>query len=103
MSRRIALVIIGLVAALLILAVVPLGLSLTTNERASFRFAVESSARQLGAQAEEHLADHNPPTAMNEAKPIIARWACPITQSVKWTSRLTGITAWADPCMLTTR
>jgi len=67
MSRRIALVTMGLVTALLILAVVPLGLSLTANERASFRFSVESSARQLGAQAEEHLADHNPPTAMNQA------------------------------------
>ena len=67
MSRRIALVTMGLVTALLILAVVPLGLSLTANERASFRFAVESSARQLAAQAEEHLADHDPPTAMNHA------------------------------------
>ncbi|MBR7837852.1 HAMP domain-containing histidine kinase [Actinospica durhamensis] len=67
MSRRIALVTMGLITALLILAVVPLGLSLTANERASFRFAVESSARQLSAQAEEYLADHDPPTAMNQA------------------------------------
>jgi signal transduction histidine kinase len=67
MSRRIALVSLGLVTALLILAVVPLGLSLTANERASFRFAVESSARQLSAQAEEYLADHNAPTTMDQA------------------------------------
>ncbi|WP_034272787.1 sensor histidine kinase, partial [Actinospica robiniae] len=67
MSRRIALVTLGLITALLVLAVVPLGLSLTANERASFRFGVESAARQLSAQAEEYLADHDPPTAMNQA------------------------------------
>jgi signal transduction histidine kinase len=67
MSRRIALVTMGLLTALLVLAVVPLGLSLTSNERASFRFGVESSARQLSAQAEEFLADHDPATAMNQA------------------------------------
>jgi len=66
-SRRIALVVIGLVTALLVLAVVPLGVSLTANEHASFRFTVESSARDLSAAAEEHLADHDPPTAMNHA------------------------------------
>lgn len=67
MSRRIALVIIALVTALLILAVVPLGASLTANEHASFRFTVESAARDLSAAAEEYLADHDPPTAMNHA------------------------------------
>ena len=41
--------------------------------------------------------------AANEAKPIIARWAWPITQSVKWTKRLTGISACNEPCRLTTR
>jgi len=66
-SRRIALVTIGLVTALLVLAVVPLGVSLTTNERASFRFTVESAARNLSAAAEEYLADHDPATAMNDA------------------------------------
>jgi signal transduction histidine kinase len=66
-SRRIALVTIGLVTALLILAVVPLGASLTANEHASFRFTVESAARDLSAAAEEYLADHDPPTAMNDA------------------------------------
>jgi signal transduction histidine kinase len=66
-SRRITLVVIGLVTALLVLAVVPLGASLTANEHASFRFTVESAARDLSAAAEEHLSDHDPPTAMNEA------------------------------------
>ncbi|HET9168926.1 MAG TPA: HAMP domain-containing sensor histidine kinase [Actinospica sp.] len=67
MSRRIALVIVGLVAALLLLAVVPLGFSLTANERASFGFATRSAGDQVAAQAEEYLADHDPPAAMYRA------------------------------------
>lgn len=67
MSRRIALVIVGLVAALLVLAVVPLGFSLTANERASFQSEAQSAAEQVAAQAEEYLSDHDPPTAMHHA------------------------------------
>jgi signal transduction histidine kinase len=67
MSRRISLVVFGLLTALLILAVVPLGMSLTANEQASFQFGTESAARQLSAQAEEYLADHKSPTEMNHA------------------------------------
>lgn len=67
MSRRIALVTVGLVAALLLLAVIPLGLSLTANERNSFQFGAQSSADYLSAQAEEYLADHDSPSAMNRA------------------------------------
>ena len=67
MSRRIAAVTVGLVAALLLLAVIPLGLSLTANERASFQFGAQSAADHLSAQAEEYLADHDPPTAMDRA------------------------------------
>jgi signal transduction histidine kinase len=63
-SRRIALVIVGLVAALLMLAVVPLGMSLTANERASFGFSVQSATDQVASEAEEYLADHKPPSAM---------------------------------------
>lgn len=66
MSRRIALVTVGLVAALLLLAVVPLGFSLTTNERSDFRYQVLSSADQLAARAEEYLADHDPRIAMDD-------------------------------------
>jgi signal transduction histidine kinase len=66
-SRRIAAVTVGLVAALLLLAVIPLGLSLTANERASFQFGVQSAADHLSAQAEEYLADHDPATAMDHA------------------------------------
>ena len=71
MSRRIALVVTALLIALLALAVVPLGLSLTANDRNSLRFDAESAAAQLGAQAEEYLSDHDSPapmyTAVNQA------------------------------------
>ncbi|HET9172963.1 MAG TPA: HAMP domain-containing sensor histidine kinase [Actinospica sp.] len=67
MSRRIALVTVGLVAALLLLAVVPLGFSLTSNDRNDFQYQVFSSADQLAARAEEYLADHDPRTAMDQA------------------------------------
>jgi signal transduction histidine kinase len=63
-SRRISLVVTALIAALLVLAVVPLGVSLTANARASFRFDTRAAAAQLAAQAEEYLADHHAPTAM---------------------------------------
>jgi signal transduction histidine kinase len=67
MSRRIALVVTALVAMLLALAVVPLGLALTANVRASFRFAAQSDAGRVSAQAEEYLADHHEPDTMNAA------------------------------------
>jgi len=66
-SRRIALVTVGLVTALLLIAVVPLGLSLTANERSSFQYDVQTAADHLSAQAEEYLADHDSPAAMDEA------------------------------------
>jgi signal transduction histidine kinase len=64
-SRRIALVTVGLVTALLLLAVIPLGLSLTANERASFQFDVQSAADYLSSQAAEYLSDHDSPAAMD--------------------------------------
>ena len=59
--------IVGLVAALLALAVVPLGFSLTANERASFQSGAQSAADEVSARAEEYLSDHDPPTAMHHA------------------------------------
>jgi signal transduction histidine kinase len=56
-----------LVAALLLLAVVPLGFSLTSNDRSDFQYQVLSSADQLAARAEEYLADRDPRTAMDSA------------------------------------
>ena len=67
MSRRIALTFVALIAALLVLAVVPLGVSMTANERQSFRFDTVSAARQISASAEEYLADHRAAEAMNSA------------------------------------
>lgn len=65
MSRRIALVFVALIAALLVAAVVPLGVSMTDNLRASFHFDTQSAAHQDAAAAEEYLADHRSPEAMN--------------------------------------
>lgn len=67
MSRRIALTFVALIAALLVLAVVPLGVARTANERQSFRFDSISAARLVADAAEEYLADHRPATAMNVA------------------------------------
>ncbi len=67
MFRRIALTVAALIAALLVLAVVPLGLSVTANERSSFRFDTRSAAAEFASQAEEYLADHHAPTAMYTA------------------------------------
>ncbi|MFI1096445.1 ATP-binding protein [Streptomyces sp. NPDC020917] len=58
MTRRIALAVMSLVTVLLVLTVVPLGLSLADRERASFRQSTEDADRALAAAAEEHLSDH---------------------------------------------
>ena len=65
MSRRIALLFVALIAALLVAAVVPLGVSMTDNLRASFRYNAQSSAHQVAAAAEEYLADHHSTDAMS--------------------------------------
>ena len=65
MSRRIALVFLALIAALLVLAVVPLGVSMTVNLQSSFRYDAQASAHQVAAAAEETLADHRSPAPMN--------------------------------------
>ena len=57
MSRRSALTFVALIAALLVLAVVPLGISLTANLQTSFRYDAQASAHQVAAAAEETLAD----------------------------------------------
>ena len=67
MSRRIALTFVALIAALLVLAVVPLGISMTVNLQSSFQYDAQSSAHQVAAAAEETLADHRPPAAMDAA------------------------------------
>ncbi|MDX6349607.1 MAG: hypothetical protein QOF84_4397 [Streptomyces sp.] len=59
MTRRIALAVMALVTVLLVLAVVPLGLSLSSRERTSFRDDVEAADRAIAAAAEEHLSDRH--------------------------------------------
>lgn len=73
MSRRIALTFVALIAALLVLAVVPVGLAINDNQRESFRFDAISAARLISSAAEEYLADHRPATAMNDALADAAR------------------------------
>lgn len=67
MSRRIALTFVALIAALLVVAVVPVGVAVDAKERESFRFDAISAGRQVSSAAEEYLTDHHPPTAMNAA------------------------------------
>lgn len=73
MSRRIALTFVALIAALLVLAVVPVGIAVDSKEQESFRFDAISAARQVASAAEEYLTDHHPATAMNEALAEAAR------------------------------
>ncbi|HEU5356512.1 MAG TPA: HAMP domain-containing sensor histidine kinase [Actinocrinis sp.] len=72
MSRRIALTFAALIAALLVLAVVPIGVAINQNQRESFRFDAISAARVVSSAAEEFLADHHPATAMKEALAMAA-------------------------------
>ncbi len=58
MTRRIALSVLALITAILVLAVVPLGLSMTDRERVSFRDESAASARTIASTAEENLSDH---------------------------------------------
>ncbi|MBS2965111.1 HAMP domain-containing histidine kinase [Actinocrinis puniceicyclus] len=67
MSRRIAMTFAALIAALLVLAVVPVGVAVDAKERESFRFDAISAARQVSASAEEYLVDHHSPDSMNKA------------------------------------
>ncbi|GAA1983898.1 sensor histidine kinase [Kitasatospora viridis] len=57
MTRRIALSVLALVSALLVLAVVPLGITMTDRESDSFREQTAATARSIAAAAEEHLSD----------------------------------------------
>jgi signal transduction histidine kinase len=57
-TRRIALSLGALVVALLVLAVVPLGISMTDREYDSFREETAARARTVASAAEEHLSDN---------------------------------------------
>ena len=64
MARRIALTMLSLVGALLLGAVVPLGLITTARERASFRQDTVLTARALAATAEDGLTEPGHSTAI---------------------------------------
>ncbi|MEY9844311.1 signal transduction histidine kinase [Streptacidiphilus sp. BW17] len=66
MTRRIALSVLALVVALLVLAVVPLGISMTQRENDSFREETAAKARTIASAAEEHLSDNRPDTDARE-------------------------------------
>jgi signal transduction histidine kinase len=59
MARRIVLTMLCLVGALLVTAVIPLGLLTTARERDSFRKDTLLSTRALAALAEDGLTEHN--------------------------------------------
>jgi signal transduction histidine kinase len=73
MTRRIAGTFIALLSALIVVAVVPLGLSIAGNEFTGFRFDADSAARAVANAAEEHLADHHAATQMYDALATAAR------------------------------
>jgi signal transduction histidine kinase len=50
----------ALIVALLVLAVVPLGISITDREHDSFREETAARARSVASAAEEHLSDNRP-------------------------------------------
>ncbi|MFE0462355.1 sensor histidine kinase [Kitasatospora sp. NPDC058965] len=77
MTRRIALSVLALVVALLVLAVVPLGISMTDRESDSFREQTAATARTVAAAAEEHLSDNHPDTeAAEQLAATAARGDC---------------------------
>jgi sensor histidine kinase regulating citrate/malate metabolism len=67
MVRRIVLVVLGLLAAMLAVVVVPLGLITAQHYRQDFQEQATSSARSLASVAEERLADHEPGGRMRAA------------------------------------
>ncbi|MGW3407111.1 hypothetical protein [Streptomyces zhihengii] len=72
MTRRITWTLLVL-TSLLLLAVVPLAVSLTARERVAFRDSQRAATRVIAAVAEEHLSDNQPPTVMREELDAAAR------------------------------
>jgi signal transduction histidine kinase len=66
-TRRISLAFLALITGLLVLAVVPLGVSMSNNENTSFRYAGRSAALQLSSDVEEYLSDHHADVSMRTA------------------------------------
>ncbi|KRD19472.1 MULTISPECIES: sensor histidine kinase [unclassified Streptomyces] len=73
MSRRITWALLVLTSMLLVLAVVPLGVSLTARERVAFRDNQRAATRVIAAAAEEHLSDHKSAAAVRGELAAAAR------------------------------
>ena len=73
MTRRIAWTLLALTSVLLVLAVVPLAVSITARERVAFRDDQRAATRVIAAAAEEHLSDRKPPTGMRRELDAAAR------------------------------
>ncbi|GAB7028743.1 HAMP domain-containing sensor histidine kinase [Streptomyces sp. NPDC021749] len=73
MTRRITWTLLVLTSVLLVLAVVPLAVSMTARERVAFRDSQRAATRVVAAAAEEHLSDRKPPTAMRRELDAAAR------------------------------
>ncbi|WP_020139565.1 sensor histidine kinase [Streptomyces sp. 351MFTsu5.1] len=73
MKRRITWTLLVLTSVLLLLAVVPLAVSLTARERVAYRDGQRAATRVIAAAAEEHLSDDKPPTAMRQELAAAAR------------------------------
>jgi signal transduction histidine kinase len=67
MARRIVLVVLGLLAAMLAVVVVPLGVITSQHYRQDFQEQAIGSARSLASVAEEKLSDHQPGGRMRAA------------------------------------
>ncbi|HEY6279946.1 MAG TPA: HAMP domain-containing sensor histidine kinase [Streptosporangiaceae bacterium] len=85
MARRIVLTMLALIGALLVSAVIPLGLLASGRERDAFQEGTTLSARTLAALAEENLADHSPYPSLG---PSLARLSHPGDQV--WVLSLAG-------------
>lgn len=73
MTRRIAWTLMILTSVLLVLAVVPLAVSMTARERVAYRDSQRAATRVIAAAAEEHLSDRKPPTVMRRELAAAAR------------------------------
>jgi signal transduction histidine kinase len=72
-TRRIAWTLVVLTSVLLVLAVVPLAVSLTARERVAHRDSQRAAARVIAAVAEEHLSDGKPVGVMRKELDTAAR------------------------------
>ncbi|MGW3247258.1 sensor histidine kinase [Streptomyces sp. NPDC001070] len=73
MTRRITWTLLVLTSVLLVLAVVPLAVSMTARERVAYRDSQRAATRVIAAAAEEHLSDNKPPNVMRQELDASAR------------------------------